>query len=109
MAQSFPGPQRKLNISGLWVAVFIFVLVSSCELFHLIKHSSRLDAIAREIGGLGYVVKNEGVWKNGKMELNHQGTQIIFCQSSEKGMGVFLANVSDGNKKTIFEEKEMCF
>ena len=68
-----------------------------------------LDAIADEIGSLGYMVKNEGIWKNGKLQLNQAGDKILFTQSSEKGVGVFLCNVAGGQKQVVFEEKEICF
>lgn len=95
--------------AGVWVAASVALLVGGQMLWKFVRHPAHLDAIAEEFGNIGYMVKNEGVWKNGKMQLNHAGTKIAFCRSSEKGVGVFLANVTDGQPKMIFEEKEMFF
>ncbi len=95
--------------TGAWVAALVVLLVGGQVLWKVARHPAHLDAIAGEFGNLGYMVKNEGVWKNGKMQLNHAGTKIVFCRSSEKGVGVFLADVADGQSKMVFEEREMCF
>jgi hypothetical protein len=105
-ATSHPEPSRLI---GFWVVILAVALVGGRSFLSSINRPAHLDAIAEEIGNLGYMVKNEGIWKNGKMQLNHAGTKILFCESSEKGMGVFCADTSTGQKKMIFEEKEICF
>jgi dienelactone hydrolase len=92
-----------------WMVILVVVLIGGHALCHFISYPAHLDAIAEEFGNLGYVLKNEGITKNGKPQLNHAGSQILFCRSSEKGMGVFLCDTANGKKKMVFEEKEICF
>ena len=92
-----------------WVVILVIGLVADRALWKHTSAPAHLDAIAEEVGNVAYMVKNEGVWKNGKMQLNHAGNKILFCQSSEKGVGVFLADVAGGQKQMVFEEKEICF
>lgn len=94
----------------IWVVILVAALIGGRAALNLAhRPPAHLDAIAEEVGNVSYMVKNEGVWKNGKLQLNHAGDKILFCESSEKGVGVFLADVVGGNKKMVFEEKEICF
>jgi hypothetical protein len=119
MAKIMPGDGKKnrdgllhrLSIipNGFWVVILVIVLVGGRAFWNYAPAPAHLDAIAEEVGNVAYMVKNEGVWKNGKLQLNYAGNKILFCQSSEKGVGVFLTDVASGKKKMIFEEKEICF
>jgi hypothetical protein len=95
--------------SGAGLAVVVVACVGLRLLWIQAHQPAHLDAIAEEFGNVAYMVKNEGVWKNGKLKLNHAGDKILFCQSSERGVGVFLGDVASGQKKMVFEEKEICF
>jgi len=103
LRRSFIFPAR------FWVVILAIGLVAGRAVWLYTSAPAHLDAIAGEVGNVAYMVKNEGVWKNGKMQLNHTGNKILFCQSSEKGVGVFLADVAGGQNKMVFEEKEICF
>lgn len=92
-----------------WVIIWVAVLIGGRWLWNFHPAPAHLDAIAEEFGNLGYMVKDEGILKNGKFQLDHAGDKIIYCMSSEKGMGVFLCEVGSGQKKMVFEEKEVCF
>jgi hypothetical protein len=109
--ECFRGILRRASVvpARYWVVILVVVLIGGHALCNFISYPAHLDAIAEEFGNLGYVLKNEGIGKNGKPQLNHAGSQILFCRSSEKGMGVFLCDTATGQKKMVFEEKEICF
>jgi hypothetical protein len=96
-------------VPARYCVVFLVVLLIVHSLWSHAVAPAHLDAIAEEIGNVSYMLKNEGTARNNKPQLNHAGNQILFCQSSEKGMGVFLCDVDGDKRKMIFEEKEICF
>ncbi len=89
--------------SGVGVAVVVFAIVGLRLLGMQFHHPAHLDALAEESGNLNFMLENE------RPQIAHDGTRLLFCQSSEKGMGVFTCDVATGQKKMLFEEKEIHF
>ena len=86
-----------------WWSTVVILLVGGRARSKLVHHPAHLKGLAEESGNLSFMLENE------KPQLNHAGSQILFCQSSEKGVGVFVANIISGQKKMVFEEKEIHF
>lgn len=89
--------------AGARVAILVAALVAGQMLWQGVHRPRHLDALADEWGNLSYMLENE------KPQVSHDGTRILYCDSAEDGVGVFVASVGTGKTKRIFEEKEIHF
>jgi len=88
---------------GVWVAILMALLVGGQWVWKEAHHPRDLDAIAEESGNLNFMLENE------TPQISHDGERLLFCHSTEKGMGVFIADTATGQKKLVFEEAEIHF
>src|SRR5579884_1543622 len=89
--------------TGAWIAIVISLLVGGQTLWKGIQQAKHLDEIAAESGNLNFMLENE------RPQVSHDGSRILFCHSTENGMGVFVGDTATGKKKLLFEEEEIHF
>lgn len=64
----------------------------------LINRPAHLDKIVKELGSttIGRFFRNPMP--------DHSGTRLLFLESTENGVGLFLSKVGDGHRKLLYEE-----
>lgn len=85
------------------MAIFVALLVGGQLFWQYAHHREHLNALADEWGDISYMLENE------KPQVNYAGTRILYCDSTEDGVGVFVANVANRRTSQIFDEKEIHF
>ena len=98
---------RLFSIGRWWVVGLVAAVVAGQLIYGYVHRPAHLDAIAEECGNVSYMLENQ------KPSLSHAENRLLFCHSTEKGVGVFICNIAEGNtnsqKKMIFEEMEIHF
>lgn len=93
---------------GGGILIFAFLLAAARPVWNFTHRpdDARLDAIAEEVGSFGFMIRDHRPqWFGADAPLiNHAGTQILFCQTSENGAAVFTLDLATGEKKQLFEE-----
>ncbi len=98
--------------AGAWVTVAVALLVGGQWVWRPAHQPRHLDAIAEESGDLNFMLENE------QPQISHDGSQLLFCDSTENGVGVFVCDIPHSNgahgvtrptKKLLFEEQEIHF
>ncbi len=88
--------------TGLWLVLGAVLVVAGWRLC-IIASQHHLLAVAREVGSIG--LSKEGLF-NEELIPNHDGTQVIFYQETETGVGTYLCEPASGKIQMLFEQKE---
>lgn len=89
--------------AGAWIAIVVALIVGAQWMWKFVHQPKHLDAIAAESGNLNFMLENE------QPQISHDGSRLLFCDSTENGVGVFVCDVATGQKKLLFEEQEIHF
>lgn len=93
---------------GTVILIFAFLLAGARPSWNYLHRpdDARLDAIADEVGSLGFMIQGARAWwaRADSPLINHAGTQALFCQTSENGAAILALDLSTGKKTQIFEE-----
>ncbi len=90
--------QKRLSIALL---AAVIALVFAVRLLAVSKRPRDVQFIAAEVGAVAEF------W--GDPSPNHAGNRIVFQQSTENGVGIFLAEIPNGPRQLIFEQAEKGF
>jgi dienelactone hydrolase len=94
--------------AGVWIAGLAFLLAGGSPFWNYIHKpdEARLDAIADEVGSIGVMIQGHRArWLAADTPLiNHAGTQVLFCQTSDNGTALFTTDLATGERKQLFEE-----
>jgi hypothetical protein len=90
------------------ILILAFLLAGARPFWHYTHppDEARLDAIADEVGSIGFMIQDHHPrWFAADAPLvNHTGTQVLFCRTSENGAAVFRLDLATGEKTKLFEE-----
>jgi len=89
---------KRANIALLAVVI---ALVFAVRLLAVSKRPRDVQSIAAEVGAVAEF------W--GDPSPNRAGNRIVFQQSTENGVGIFLAEIQNGTRQLIFEQAERGF
>jgi hypothetical protein len=97
-----------MRIWGVGVLSLAFILVAARPTWDYTHEAdnARLDAIANEVGSIGFMIQGmRARWFAADPPLiNHAGTQMLYCQTSENGAALFSLDLDTGYRKQLYEE-----
>jgi hypothetical protein len=98
---------------GGWIMALAVVLAAIHPLRVHFKRNPHLDAIADEVGSISYMF-----YRNGETfsvrdafglhadtpQINHAGTKVLYCHTSDNGGGAYFHNLVTGEQTLVYEE-----
>jgi hypothetical protein len=98
-----PSKPKEWISARIAIVAAIVLFVSGQAIFKFIRQPPHLDDLARESGNLNFMLEDECP------QISHDGRHLLYCHSTENGVGVFFCDVASGKKKMLFEESEIHF
>jgi dienelactone hydrolase len=93
---------------GAWILSLAFLLAGARPFWNHFHQpdAARLDAIADEVGSIGFMIQGHRAWwfAADPPLINHAGTEVLYCQTSENGAALFRTDLATGERKQLFEE-----
>jgi hypothetical protein len=88
------------NLIGLWLTVAVFAFVIGWRLLVIVcgNEPPHWRVIANELGSVPQFKQD--------LSPNSTGTRLVFCQDTEKGVGIFFCDTDSGKIKQLCEQKE---
>jgi len=88
------------NLTGLWLTVAVLAFVIGWRLLVIAcgNEPPHWRAIAAELGSVPQFKQD--------LSPNSTGTRLVFCQDTEKGVGIYFCETDSGKKKLLCEQKE---
>lgn len=96
---------------GVWIMAVAVVLAAWRPLAIRLREKPDLDAIANEVGSISYLFygRSFGLRKAygdhaDTPQINHAGTKVSYCRTSENGGAVYISDLLTGGKTMVYEE-----
>ena len=88
------------NLSGLWLALASLLIVGGWYLLVIVYNQAppHWRAMAAELGSLPQFKQD--------LSPNSTGTRLVYCQATEKGVGIYFCETENGKSKLLCEQKE---